>query len=437
MSHSNENCRLIPKIRAILRQKHYSYSTEKTYIHWIKRYIYFHNIRHPAEMGPDEVASFLSHLANAGCVAASTQNQALNALVFLYRHVIGEELGDIGSYLRAKRPALVPVVLSREEVARILRGLDGSVAIIAGLLYGSGLRLKEALRLRVKDLDFERSQILIRQGKGQKDRAVPFPRELKAVLRKHLEKVNGLHQKDLAAGFGRTILPNALERKYPKAPESFLWQFVFPSAKISRDPRSGSLARHHLDVSTVTRHVQKSAREAGITKKITCHTFRHSFATHLLESGSDIRTIQELLGHKNLKNKNLKTTMIYTHVSRNGPTGTPSPLDVLGDLGQDPSVEPTPMTATREVEVSLPQTGRMYFEYPPGETVLPFYPAGPPPFERGFAGKKPKNLLSALFCRILRLLASRAQRIRSKDAMSEHGDSTNSAVCGLQEQKAA
>ncbi len=316
--------RLIPKVASVIRRKQYSYKTEKTYIFWIKKYIYFHELQHPKDLGEDDIAKFLSHLAQGQHVSATTQNQALNAIVFLYKHVLKIELGDFSRYLRAKKPEFVPVVLSVNEVKKILENLTGLPWLMTALLYGAGLRLSELLNLRVKDLDFERAQITIRQGKGSKDRFVPFPDTCKEPLKKQVKIVTELHNRDLKTGYGSVYLPNALEKKYPNAAYELKWKFLFPSAKRSKDPRGTTIRRHHMHESYLIRHVRKAAKKAEIEKKISCHTFRHSFATHLLESGSDIRTIQTLLGHKDVK-----TTMIYTHVAKTGATGIKSPLDKL------------------------------------------------------------------------------------------------------------
>jgi len=280
--------------------------------------------RHPREMGAAEVATFLAHLAVAGNVAASTQNQALNALVFLYENVLHIELGDIGKFARAERPARLPEVLTREETQRVLAALKpGTTSLIIRLLYGSGMRVLESLRLRVKDLDFARGRIIVREGKGDKDRITILPDSLKAELKAHLERVRLLHEKDLAEGFGRVMLPHALARKYPNADREWAWQWVFPSANRSRDPRSGVQRRHHASELPVQRAMKVAVRFAGLSKRATCHTLRHCFATHLLENGYDIRTVQDLLGHEDVA-----TTMIYTHVMQKPGLGVKSPLDM-------------------------------------------------------------------------------------------------------------
>ncbi len=316
--------RLIPSTREIIRRKQFSYKTEKSYIQWIRRFIHFHSLRHPKDMGEAEVVQFLSYLANSRRVAPSTQNQALNALVFLYCHVPKQDLGDISSFERTKTPRNIPIVLSPSEVQRILNELEGVPLIMSSLLYGCGLRLQECLRIRVKDLDFERKQLVIQKSKGRKDRVLPLPRDLIQPLLSLVKERGELHRKDLKAGEGRVYLPQALEQKYPRAAYSFKWQYLFASPKLSKDPRTGQNGRHHLYESYLIRHVQRAVEKAEIQKKVTCHTFRHSFATHLLEANKDIRTVQELLGHADLK-----TTMIYTHVIGKPGVKAKSPLDDL------------------------------------------------------------------------------------------------------------
>lgn len=317
-----EKTKLLDSVRAVARLRHLSLRTERAYSDWIKRFILFHKKRHPGEMGADEVRQFLSHLAVEGRVSASTQNVALCALLFLYRDVLGVELPDVEGVERAKRPVRVPVVFSRAEVAALLSHLSGTYKLIAGLLYGSGLRLMEALRLRVKDLDFSYMEILVRDGKGEKDRRTVLPRPLAEPLRRQLERVKLLHEQDLRDGRGEVYLPYALDRKYPAAAKEWAWQYVFPSAKLSVDPRSGVTRRHHCSADSVQREVKRALREAGLTKRGGCHTLRHSFPTHLLEDGYDLRTIQELLGHSDVR-----TTQIYTHVLNKGGRGVKSPLE--------------------------------------------------------------------------------------------------------------
>ena len=314
--------RLLEQVVERCRVKHYSVRTERAYVYWIRRFIVENGKRHPRDMGAAEVEAFLSRLATRDDVAASTQNQALSALLFLYRQVLDIELPWMESVVRAKRPQRVPVVLSREEVDWLLALLDGQLWMMAALLYGAGLRVMECMRLRVKDIDFARAEICVRDGKGGKDRRVPLPRRLHERLQDQVARVRVLHGQDLMAGRGQVYLPHALGRKYPNAGREFGWQYVFPAARISRDPRSGEPRRHHVDESSLQRAVKKARMAAGIDKPATCHTLRHSFATHLLEAGHDIRTVQELLGHKDLA-----TTQIYTHVLGRGAGGVLSPLD--------------------------------------------------------------------------------------------------------------
>jgi integron integrase len=317
--------RLLDRLRDAIRRRHYSRRTEEAYVHWTRRFIYFSGKRHPSQLGEPEVTAFLNHLATERNVAASTQNQALSALLFLYREALGEELDWLDGLVRAKRPQRMPVVLTRGEVERLLAALEGTNWLMASLLYGTGMRLMECLRLRVKDLDFEYRQILVRDGKGQKDRVTMFPERLLTPLRNHLEKVHQLHQLDLREGYGEVHLPYALARKYPRAGYDWGWQYVFPSRNRSVDPEDGVVRRHHLDESVLQRAVKHAAHLAGISKPAHCHLLRHSFATHLLEAGYDIRTVQELLGHSDVS-----TTMIYTHVLNKGGRGVQSPLDRMG-----------------------------------------------------------------------------------------------------------
>ncbi|MGC2458442.1 MAG: integron integrase [Gallionellaceae bacterium] len=314
--------RLLDLVVARLRVKHYSLRTEKTYVDWIKRFIWFHGKRHPREMGASEVEAFLSHLAVARSVSASTQNQAKSALLFLYKEVLQVELPWLDNVTQAKVPKRLPVVLTREEVRAVLTPMDGTMWLIASLLYGSGLRIMECLRLRVKDADLGKGEILVREGKGFKDRVTMLPASLVQPLKDHLVRVKALHEEDLKTGHGEVYMPFALARKYPNAGRSWGWQYVFPSRNLSVDPLSGVIRRHHADEKTIRRAVQRAVRDAGIYKPATPHTFRHSFATHLLESGYDIRTVQELLGHADVS-----TTMIYTHVLNKGGRGVVSPLD--------------------------------------------------------------------------------------------------------------
>jgi integron integrase len=307
--------KLLQRVRDVIRVKHYSWRTERTYCDWIERFIRFHRMRHPSEMGAAEVGEFLTHLARDGNVAASTQNQALSALLFLSKQV----LEDVE---RAKKPVRLPVVLTHDEVHKIFAHLHGTPRLMAGLLYGSGLRLMECMRLRVKDVDFGYARITVRDGKGGKDRVTMLPVNLATALERHLAKVKIQHEEDLAEGFGEVYLPDALERKYRGAARSWVWQFVFPSSRIAPDPRSGVWRRHHVDENVLQVAVKRAVGESGINKPASCHTLRHSFATHLLENGYDIRTVQELLGHKDVS-----TTMIYTHVLNKPGLGVMSPLD--------------------------------------------------------------------------------------------------------------
>jgi integron integrase len=316
--------KLLDHVREAIRMRHYSVRTEEAYVSWIKRFILFHGKRHPLEMGEDEITRFLSALAVRGHVSASTQNQALCALLFLYRHVLGQHLGWLEDVVRAKRPQRLPAVLTRPEVKALLSAQEGVHWIMASLLYGAGLRLLECLRLRVKDIDFASNQILVREGKGHKDRRTILPAAVQEPLTAHLDRVRQLHQHDLAQGLGRVYVPNALQRKYPHANREWGWQWVFPASQISLDPRSGEHRRHHLHESVLQRAIKEAARKIGLTKPANCHTLRHSFATHLLEDGYDIRTIQELLGHRDVK-----TTMMYTHVLNRGGKGVYSPMDRL------------------------------------------------------------------------------------------------------------
>jgi integron integrase len=316
--------KLLHQVRRVCRTRHLSYRTEQAYVHWIRRYVHFHDLQHPATLGASHVRDFISHLAVDRDVAASTQKQALNAIVFLYRDVLETELGDLGPIERVRRPKRLPVVLTPEEVESLLSQLRGVPRLIAGLLYGSGLRLTEALRLRVQDLNFDRRTVMVREGKGDRDRITVFPQRLHEPLRDQLTHVKSLHDDDLAVGLGETALPHALARKYPAAAREWSWQFVFPSRSLSTDPRSGTLRRHHISASQVQKAVRQAVQQSGLDLHAGCHTLRHSFATHLLESGYDIRTVQELLGHQSVR-----TTQIYTHVLNRGGLSVRSPLDTM------------------------------------------------------------------------------------------------------------
>lgn len=314
--------RLLDRVRHRCRVKHYSIRTEKRYVDWIKRFIHFNDLRHPKDMGAPEVEAFLTHLAVKRNVAPSTQNQALAAILFLYKEVLEIELPWLDGVTRAKKPTRLPVVLTDAEVRAVLAQLDGVHHLIASLLYGSGLRLMEAMRLRVKDVDFERLEITVRDGKGGKDRRTVMPRSLSQPLRSQLGRVRIIHGQDIQNNVGPVYLPNALERKYPNAGYELAWQYMFPASEPALDPRSGIIRRHHLGEQAFQRVMKRAVRRAGINKPATSHTLRHSFATHLLEGGYDIRTVQELLGHKDVK-----TTQIYTHVLNRGGQGVRSPLD--------------------------------------------------------------------------------------------------------------
>jgi integron integrase len=318
--------KLLDRLRLEIRRRHMSYRTEQSYTAWVRRFILFHDKRHPQEMGSEEVVAFLTHLVVERGVGAATQNQAFAALLFLYRHVLDRELADLDAAVRARQSRALPVVLSRDEVRSVLAALEGRHRLQVALLYGTGLRVMECLRLRVKDLDPARGQLSVRRGKGGGERFTMLPRRVVAPLERQLEMVRDLHRSDVAAGFAGVALPDALDRKYPGARREWGWQWVFPASRRTADPRSsgGERLRYHEHPSGVQRAVKRAAARAGMAKRVTCHTFRHSFATHLLEDGTDIRTVQELLGHRDLK-----TTMIYTHVLARGPMGVRSPVDRL------------------------------------------------------------------------------------------------------------
>jgi integron integrase len=315
---------LIQRYREELQVRHYARRTVNSYEQWLRRFLRFHQMRHPRQMGEAEINAFLSHLATEERVSASTQNQALAALLFLYRTVLGGDVGNLEGVIRARKRQRLPVVLTVGEVRAVLHHLDGAEALVAKLLYGGGLRLMEALRLRIKDVDLEQRCITVRCGKGDKDRRTVLPSSLVEPLKGHMNEVQHQHQNDLSAGWGAVELPHALERKYRNAAREWGWQWLFPQGRRWRDQRQNIEGRHHLDPSLVQRAVRAAVQAAGISKPATCHTFRHSFATHLLEQGADIRTIQELLGHSDVK-----TTMIYTHVLNRGPSGVRSPADLL------------------------------------------------------------------------------------------------------------
>jgi integron integrase len=319
--------KLLDEVRNVLRLHHYSIHTERSYVDWIVRFVRFHGMRSRADLVPAEpkIEAFLTDLAVRGNVAPATQNQAMNALVFLYKRVLSESLPGSINAVRADKRVTVPVVMTREEVAAVLSLMDGTAQVVAKLLYGSGLRIMEAVRLRVKDIDYQMKQLTVRAGKGDKDRFTTFPATLTPLLQNHLAGVKTLHQQNVARGHGAVYLPHALARKYPTAATEWGWQYVFPARNLSVDPRGGVTRRHHVDPSVVNKAIKVAVHRAGLTKQISAHTFRHSFATHLLQRGTDIRTIQHLLGHNDVA-----TTMIYTHVLQQGGQGVPSPLDDLG-----------------------------------------------------------------------------------------------------------
>jgi len=316
--------RLLDQMRARLRARHYSRRTEQAYCMWARRFIVFHGGQHPADMAATEVNEYLTHLAVHEKVSSSTQNQALAGIQFLYRHVLGLQLDDIEPVIHARKPKRLPVVMTKQEVKSVLGALSGDEWLMASLMYGTGMRLMECLRLRVLDVGFAENQITVRDGKGGKDRVTMLPQSLKQPLHVHLKRVAEIHEKDLADGWGRVLMPDALARKYPWAAVEWRWQWVFPQQRRWRDPHSGAQGRHHVHPTVLQRSVKAATRHAGVVKHVGCHTFRHSFATHLLDAGYDIRTIQELLGHKDVK-----TTMIYTHVLNRGGQGVASPMDGL------------------------------------------------------------------------------------------------------------
>jgi integron integrase len=316
--------KLLTQLSQAIRSRHYSRKTESTYIHWIKRFIFFHHVRHPQEMAEPEINAFLTNLAVKEHVSASTQNQALCAIIFLYKYVINRKIGDIGEVIRAKQSRHVPVVMTKDEVKAVVSHLSGDKKLMASLMYGAGLRLMECLRLRVQDIDFSRNEITVRDGKGAKDRITMLPESLKEPLRQHLAKTKSVHESDIKDGWGYVLMPYALGRKYPNAPRDWRWQWIFPQEKRWKNTKTGKQGRHHVHETLLQKAVKEAVMKADIAKRIGCHTFRHSFATHLLENGYDIRTIQELLGHKDVS-----TTMIYTHVLSKGGHGVKSPFDGL------------------------------------------------------------------------------------------------------------
>jgi integron integrase len=315
---------LIEELRQVLRSKHYSRRTEQSYCNWVRRFVRYHRMRHPGTMGQAEINAFLSHLALSRKVSASTQNQALSAILFLYKGVLKREIGNLDDVIRARRSKHLPIVMTRDEVADVLGRLEGQVWLICSLLYGAGLRLTECLELRVQDIDFSANQIVVRSGKGFKDRVTVLPQSVKRALFDHLKEVRAIHERDLADGYGRIPLPHALAKKYSGADRQWRWQYVFPQRNRWVNRETGQQGRHHLDESIVQKAVKAAVSEAGLTKRVSCHVLRHSFATHLLEDGYDIRTVQELLGHKDVR-----TTMIYTHVLNRGGKGVRSPMDSI------------------------------------------------------------------------------------------------------------
>ena len=324
LENNQKPLKLLDQLRHLIRIKHYSYRTEQAYTQWVRRYILFHDKRHPKDMGGKEIREYLNYLAITRKVSASTQNQALCSIIFLYKELLKIEIGEIESIVWAKRPKRLPVVFSKNEMKAILNEMSGIYKIMATLLYGAGLRLRECMLLRVKDIDFDYCQIIIHSGKGEKDRVTMLPKSIIEPLKKHIEKVIDIHIKDIHDGYDSVFMPYALEQKYPNAGKEIGWHFLFPGKNISKDPVSGIMRRHHLHESVLQRAVKSSIKKAGIMKHGGCHTFRHSFATHLLEDGINIRTVQELLGHKNVE-----TTMIYTHVMNKKKLGVKSPVDNL------------------------------------------------------------------------------------------------------------
>jgi integron integrase len=339
--------KLLDQYSEFLRNRHYSLRTEKTYIGWARQYILYHNKRHPREMGVAEINDFITYLVNQKTVSASTQNQAISAILFLYRNVLGVELDDKALIsIRPTKPKRVPTVLSKAEAKKVIANMDGIYKLMAQMLYGSGLRLMEVMRLRVKDLDFANRQIIVRDGKGENDRVTMFPDVLLEPLRLHLKHVKAQHELDLLMGYGTVYLPYALERKYPNANREFAWQYVFPASDLSIDPIRGIKQRHHLNESSLQKAVKQAAKLAKIDKSVSPHTFRHSFATHLLENGYDIRTVQELLGHKDVK-----TTMIYTHVLQRGGLAVKSPLDEIREQKGKYTVAPPPLVVISPLDL--------------------------------------------------------------------------------------
>lgn len=350
--------RLLDQVRRALRVRHRSPRTEEAYVHWVRRYILFHGKRHPRDLGRSEISEFLSNLAVERKVSASTQTQALSALLFLYRHVLRQPFEWLDQVERAKKPVRIPVVLTRAETDAVLACLTGSFWLMASVQYGSGLRLLEACELRIKDVDLDRRELIIRDGKGRKDRRTMLAEQLVVPLRDHIDRVRELHDRDLGAGAGHVSLPDAFARKSPTATRDWLWQWLFPATRTYVDPETSQRRRHHLHESALQRAVKAAGRQAGVAKRVTSHAFRHSFATHLLERGYDIRTIQELLGHRDVS-----TTEIYTHVLNRGPRGVCSPLDELRDL-----IPRKPLKKTEPCRL-MRQEARSLFRAPGTETT--------------------------------------------------------------------
>lgn len=314
--------KLLDRVKREIRRRNYSYSTEQSYCQWVIRYVRYHNLTHPRDLGNRDIVKYLNYLANECNLAASTQNQALSALIFLYEHVLKIPVGELNNLKRAKKPKRLPVVLSKEQALAIINELDGVNQLVMELIYGAGLRVSEALSLRVQDIDFDYRQLTVWNGKGRKDRITMLPERVIPKLKIHIEKVRRLHRSDLRKGFGKTILPNALSKKYPGAESEFIWQYLFPSRYRRKEPRSGVRHRYHISARNIRRELSRISKKLNIPKRVTPHTFRHSFATHLLQGGYDIRTVQDLLGHKSLN-----TTSIYLHVLNRGGHGVKSPLD--------------------------------------------------------------------------------------------------------------
>ena len=408
---TNVKSDLLDQLRRAIRLKNYSIRTERSYADWVYRFILFHQLRHPREMGATEINAFLSYLATDLDVAASTQNQACSAIVFLYKHVLKKELADFGDVVRAKKPKRLPVVLSASETAAVLSGLEGLHRVMGELLYGTGMRIIELIRLRVKDVDFERRMITVRDGKGQKDRVAILPTELVPELKAHLVHVRAVHEKDLVAGVGTVHLPNALSRKYPNANKEWGWKYLFPASVYSVDPRSGIRQRHHVYESILQKALKRATAASGVVKPVHAHCLRHSFATHMLEAGHDIRTVQKLLGHKDVR-----TTMIYTHVMQDGICNIESPLTRVRLIQKQSHDNLIPTHKMTEDDALTPQ------ESPPYNLVTaPSNPSNPIPPSH-------KNPVLALYqC----LAASVAAWVRSSFTMSNSTDEAHGGEAPL------